>query len=73
MQQNYFSGDNCVVPCALATRRVPPTTANGRIKLDKNGIAKRKDSIAPNPVHAYIWYQRNSAPCLIPMFLLVCG
>ncbi len=48
----HLSGDNCDVPGALAARSVPPTTAIGSTKLDKNGIAKRKDNIAPKPVHA---------------------
>ncbi len=50
--QDHFNGDNCDVPCALANKRVPPTTANGRTKLDKNGIANRNVSIAPKPIHA---------------------
>ena len=49
---SHFSGDNCGDPGALAARSVPPTTANGSIKLDKNGIAKRNINIAPKPVQA---------------------
>jgi len=48
----YFSGDNCDDPGALAAKSVPPITANGSMKLDKNGIAKRDVSIAPKPVQA---------------------
>ena len=48
----HLSGDNCDDPGALAARSVPPTTANGSTKLDKNGIAKRKVNIAPKPAQA---------------------
>ena len=49
---SHFSGDNCDDPGALAARSVPPITASGSIKLDKNGIAKRDVSTAPKPVQA---------------------
>ena len=49
---HHFKRNNSDVPGALAARSVPPTTAIGRTKLDRNGIAKRKDNIAPKPVHA---------------------
>jgi hypothetical protein len=52
LQHIYFSGDNCGDPGALAARSVPPTTANGSMKLDRNGIAKINVSIAPKPVQA---------------------
>ncbi len=48
----HFNRNSSDVPGALAVRSVPPTTAIGKTKLDKNGIAKRKDNIAPKPVHA---------------------
>ncbi len=48
----HFNRNSSDVPGALAVRSVPPTTAIGKTKLDKNGIAKTKDSIAPKPAHA---------------------
>jgi hypothetical protein len=52
LQSIYLSADNCDDPGALAARSVPPTTANGSMKLDKNGIAKRNVNVAPKPVQA---------------------
>jgi hypothetical protein len=46
----HFRGDSCDEPGALAARSVPPTTANGSTKLDKNGMAKRNVNIVPKAV-----------------------